>query len=64
MICLAEGLVQSVSSREYREESCSQKRENSLGDRVAERVPLYGVSDTLCVAERQNDRLLTVKDVE
>jgi hypothetical protein len=39
-------------------------RENSLGDRVAERVPLYGVSVTLYVVESQNDRVLTVKDVE
>jgi len=64
MICLAEGLLQKVSSREYHEESCSQKVENSLVEKVTERVPLDGISVTLCVVESQEDRVLTVKDVE
>jgi hypothetical protein len=39
------------------EESCSQKSENSLSDRVAERVPLIGVSVTLRVVESQNESI-------
>jgi hypothetical protein len=63
LIFLAEGLVQRVISSEYREESCSQKCENSLGDRVAETIPLCGVSVKLCFVESQNDRVLNVKDL-
>jgi len=40
---MAKGLVRRVSTREYHKDSCSQKGENSFGDRVAEMVPLYGV---------------------